>query len=74
MASELTNYRLYFLNVAGGVTRTEDVQFETDAAAIEHSKQFVDGLALELWAGKRKVSRIESTKLHREKGPLGPPN
>ena len=59
----MTEYRLYFLNSVGSIARGGmELEFETDADAIEHASQFVDGLALELWAGTRMVSRIEPAK------------
>ena len=54
----MTGYQLYFLNTAGAVVRREEFDFENDAEALAHAKQFVDGLALELWSGARIIARM----------------
>ena len=55
-----TEYQLYFLTLAGTAVRREDFKLPNDQVALMHAKQFVDGLALELWSGSRMVGRLES--------------
>jgi len=54
-----TEYELYFLTEAGTAVRREEFKLPNDRVALTHAKQFVDGLALELWSGARMVGRLE---------------
>ena len=56
----LTEYQLYFLTLAGTAVRREEFELRNDKDTLAHAKQFVDGLALELWSGARMVGRLES--------------
>ncbi len=55
----MLEYRLYFLNSTGRIMRREEFVSPDDAQALAHAKQFVDGLALELWSGTRVVGRFD---------------
>ena len=58
-AHDLIDYQLYFLTLAGHTVRRQEFELPNDEAAVAHAKQYVDGKALELWAGSRIVARIE---------------
>jgi len=62
MFSDLTKYQLCFLNAGGTTVRRENFQFSDDQSALAHSKQSVDGLALELRSGARLVGRMQVRK------------
>ncbi|WP_162875503.1 hypothetical protein [Sphingomonas crusticola] len=52
------DYRLYFLNREGRITRSEIVTVATDAEACAEAERLDHADAVEIWAGARKVALI----------------
>jgi hypothetical protein len=58
----MTDYRLYRLD-CGGHIGEPSIQLDctTDEEAIERTRRYIDGVALELWTGSTLVVRFEAT-------------
>ena len=57
----MPEYRLYRLTQGNHIVGPPDtVSFDTDDEAIQHARQLVDGVDIEVWDGARLVSRIKS--------------
>ena len=52
------DYRLYFLNAASRITRSEIVSVATDAEACAEGERLDHAEAIEIWEGARKVALI----------------
>jgi hypothetical protein len=55
----MAHYRLYILDEADHILRREEFELPDDQQALTKAKQFVDGKALELWSGAKRIARIE---------------
>jgi hypothetical protein len=56
----MPHYRLYKLDKSDHIVGLpEEFELDNDQQALATAKQFVDGKALELWSGTRRVARIE---------------
>jgi len=51
-------YRLYCLDGVGKVATAEWIEADDDQDAIELAHGMMDGMACELWSGKRLVARL----------------
>lgn len=54
----MPDYRLYFLNLAGGIDRALDIQCQSDEEAVAFAEAHEDRRAKELWQGARYVALI----------------
>ena len=54
----MEEYRVYFLDPDGHVSRRVDFVCEDEEAARQHARQLVDGRAVELWTGTRLVEHV----------------
>ena len=52
-------YRAYIIGSDGHIVRRIDLHCENDDDAKERAKQLVDGHAIELWDGPRKITKFE---------------
>lgn len=59
-ASGGQQYRLYFLDGAGHITKSHEFFAEDDAAAIKIAEGWREGRTIELWCRTRKVQRWEA--------------
>ncbi|MDP1585607.1 MAG: hypothetical protein Q8M18_19485 [Bradyrhizobium sp.] len=56
----MRDYRFYFLSADGRIDGpSRDHRCPDDDAALIEAKQLLDGQAIEIWQGKRKVARID---------------
>jgi len=53
------HYRVYFLDGADHIIRSQDLECDDDAQAIERLRQLNHAHAVELWERARLVQRIE---------------
>jgi hypothetical protein len=59
----LVEYRVYKLDVSGRIAFVPDVILcEDDDAAIVRAQRDVDGHALEIWSGARRVALVPSAR------------
>jgi hypothetical protein len=57
----MPEYRAYLLDESDKISSAAIfIQEETDDAAIQAAKQYVDGYDIELWQDDRRVTRIKS--------------
>ena len=61
----MTDYRVYFLGESGHLFKAVGLDCTNDKAAIEYTKQFIDGHDLELWQGDRQVTVLKSDEQNR---------
>jgi hypothetical protein len=54
----MPHYRLYFLQVTGGINEAVDLDCATDTEAIDRARDLSKGREVELWQGIRLVKRI----------------
>jgi hypothetical protein len=59
----MAHYRLYFLNLAGGIAAALDIQRESDESAIFAAESHSDRRPKELWEGARRVAYIPTRPL-----------
>jgi hypothetical protein len=59
----MTEYEICVMGRSGGVARSIYVDCADDAAAIEETRQFIDGSDIELWQVDRMVARFDWQKL-----------
>ena len=72
----MADYRVYVIGTDGHIARSILLDCKDDSAAIESTKQLVDGLDVELWQRDRMIARFDSrTKniMGWLKGELKPP-
>jgi len=55
----LPAYRLYRLDGAGKITSADWIAADSDAEAVKHVRDQIDGTAFELWERDRLVRRSE---------------
>jgi len=59
----MPGYRIYQVDEEGHITgRAVEITCDTDDEAIELARQYVDGLAIEVWNRARLVKRLEKDK------------
>ena len=56
----MPEYRVYTFGFDGHILRASVIECDSDDEAIEKTKQLVDGHALELWLGARRLGRFEA--------------
>lgn len=54
-------YRLYFFDRQNHIEQFREFEAQTDAAAIQQSEDWYELSAMELWCGRRKIRRWESS-------------
>jgi hypothetical protein len=54
------DYRAYCIGQDGRVVRRHDFVAKDDDDAIELARQYLDGLDIELWTGRRKVGLVKA--------------
>lgn len=56
----MPGYRLYQLDKSDHITGPpKEFEFDNDQDALAKARQYVDGKAIELWSGARRIIRIE---------------
>jgi len=61
--NDKVDYRAYVVGPDGHVIRPPHIfSAENDDAALEHTRQFVDGYDIELWSGARLVLKLPAIK------------
>ena len=55
----LKEYKVYVLGMDGHIFDRIDIACENEEAAKERAKQLVDGQAVELWEGARRIARFK---------------
>lgn len=56
----MPDYRLYQFDKAGHIVGPpQEFEFSNDQEALAKARQYVDGKAVELWSGARRIIRIE---------------
>jgi hypothetical protein len=58
----MPTYRAYIIDRDDRVASYKPIEAETDAAALEAARQFVDGCDVEVWYLDRKIGRLEREK------------
>lgn len=58
----MKDYRIYFLNAQGRITRALELSCAGDAEAMEEAAVHADGYDIELWERARLVGRIAKTE------------
>ena len=58
----MLSYRLYFMTADDRIARGEDMEFDGDAAALAAARTLDHAHALEVWQGRRKVGRVETSE------------
>jgi hypothetical protein len=56
------DYRVYIVSENGHFVGVHEIEAPDDDAAIHEAKQYVDGLAVEVWHRDRYVARIDGSK------------
>jgi hypothetical protein len=56
------DYRAYIVSENGHFVGVHEIEAPDDDAAIHEAKQYVDGLAVEVWHRDRYVARIDGSK------------
>jgi hypothetical protein len=54
----MPEYRLYIIDNADHIARRVDFDLPNEAEALIKARQHVDGHAVELWSGRRRIARI----------------
>ena len=61
----MPGYRIYRVDEEGHITGlAAEITCDTDDQAIERSRQYVDGLAVEVWNRARLVKRLEPDEVN----------
>ena len=58
----MSEYRVYIIATDGRLLRSVELLCPDDEKAEEYAKQLVDGHAIELWQGTRKLARFDPEK------------
>lgn len=59
----MPGYRIYRVDEAGHIKDVAaEVACDTDEQAIEQARQYIDGLAIEVWSRSRLVKRLKPNK------------
>jgi hypothetical protein len=58
----MPTYRAYIIDRDDRVASYKPIEAETDAAALEAARQFVDDCDVEVWYLDRKIGRLEREK------------
>ena len=58
----MAHYRAYVLDADDHIRRRHEFEADSDAAALEVAKQYVDGHDVEVWQGKSLVRRLKHEK------------
>ena len=58
----MPHYRAYTVGDDGSFIACIDLLCDNDEAAIEEAKRLLDGRAIELWQGERRVVRMEGSR------------
>jgi hypothetical protein len=57
----MPTYRMYRIDAAGHIPEpSKTIECDDEDHAVEQARQYVDGLAVELWEGARLIRRFES--------------
>lgn len=56
----MPDYRLYFLDPDGKISRALELRCRDDDDAIQRAETHIDGRAMELWSLKRRVKEFEA--------------
>ena len=65
MGAAQVDYRVYLIGENGHFVGVRDIEAPDDDAALQEAKQYVDGLAVEVWHRDRYVARIDGSKRKR---------
>ena len=61
--TSVNDYRIYVMDREGRVSGpSEIVTCNTDEEAVEHARQFLDDMPVEIWLGAKRVGRLDPEK------------
>ena len=55
----MQTYRAYLLDSANSILERREIEAETDQEAVTIARQWIDGLAIEVWCGSTLVETIQ---------------
>jgi hypothetical protein len=55
----MATYRAYLLDSANSVIERREIEAQTDQEAVQIARQWIDGLAIEVWCGSTLVETIQ---------------
>ncbi|GMO10799.1 hypothetical protein CO683_40330 [Bradyrhizobium ottawaense] len=58
----MSNFRAYIIDAEGHIKLRVDLEVPNESAAKDKARQLVDGHAVELWDGAKKLDRFEPTR------------